>query len=180
MIKGIIKFSWQKIIDDTATSLWDRYVFDDTWMEYKMQAANYNRQSNATLFTNILKENPTAEKVNYAVSGAAIGYIRQLRNTIPGLVNTQGKMVIPFKNFKFNIIQSDMLNSKLHKVEILFISEPVTLIDVFNNQYLIAIGDQQQQINNGEEVITELIPQTDQLGIYSFIDPSTIIYGNSN
>jgi hypothetical protein len=172
-MKGIIKFGFQKIIDHTAASAWDTCVFDDTWMEYKMHAANYNQQNKASLFTTILKENRAAEQLHYEVSTAAIGYIRQLQGVIPGLLNKHGKSIIPFKNFKFNIIQSDMLNNKLHKVEIIFISEPLTLIDVFNDQYLIAIDDKQQELKEGKEVETMLIPQVDQLSIFSFINPSS-------
>ena len=168
MSKGIIKFGFQKIITELPTSLWDKYVFDATWMEYRMQAANYNQQSKATLFTAIAKENPKAEKLHDAVCTAAIGYIMQLEEKIPGLVNAHGKNVVPFKNFKFSMVQSDMIDSKLHQVEIIFISEPVTLIDTFNTHYLIAIGDKQQELQAGKEVATELIPQTGPLSIYSF------------
>ncbi|MGG9963887.1 hypothetical protein [Ferruginibacter sp. SUN106] len=171
MSKGIIKFALQKIIKDPAASLWEKLVFDATWMEYRMQAANFNQQSKATLFTTIVNENPKAEKLHDAVSTAAIGYIRQLQDVIPGLTNAHGKNIIPFKNFKFNIIQSDMVDSRLHKVEIIFISEPLTLIDVFNNRYLIAVGNKLHQLQEGKEVETELITQVDQLSIYSFIKP---------
>ena len=171
MSKGIIKFGFQKVIESNPQSLWDKYVFDNTWMEYKMQAANFNQQNKATLFTNIVKENPRAEQLHGAVSTAAIGFIRQLGGIIPGLVNVHGKTVVPFKNFKFTVIESDMMDSKLHKVEIIFISEPLTLIGAFNNQYLIAPGDKQTELNEGKEVITELVPQTNQLSIYSFIKP---------
>lgn len=173
MSKGIIQFGFQKIIATAPVALWDKYVFDATWMEYRMQAANYNQQSKATLFTAILNENPQAEKLHDAVCTAAIGYIRQLQEKIPGLLNVHGKNVVPFKNFKFSIIQSDMTDSKLHQVEIIFISEPLTLIDAFNNHYLIAIGNKQQQLQAGEVVATELIPQSGPLSIYS-ITKSTI------
>jgi hypothetical protein len=140
-------------------------------MEYKMQAANYNATNKKTLFTDIIKENPAAEKLHYSVSTAAIGYIRQLNDVIPGLLNAHGKIIIPFKNFKFNIIQSDMNDRALHKVAIIFISEPLTLVDVFNNHYLVAIGDKQQELLEGKEVETEMIPHKEQLSIYSFINP---------
>ncbi|GAB2840176.1 hypothetical protein [Ferruginibacter profundus] len=172
MSKGIIKFGLKKIIEAPAVSLWEKLVFDATWMEYRMQAANYNQQSKATLFTAIARENSNAEKLHGAVSTAAIGYIRQLQDVIPGLVNAHGKNMIPFKNFKFNIIQSDMVDSALHKVEIIFISEPLTLIDVYTNRYLIAVGDKLQQLQEGKEVETELITQVEQLSIYSFIKPA--------
>lgn len=168
MGKGIIRFSFQKIIAAPPLSLWDKYVFDATWMEYRMQAANYNQQSKATLFTTIIKQDIRAEKLHDAVCTAAIGYIRQLGEKIPGLVNTQGKEIIPFKNFKFSIIQSDMVDSNLHRVEIIFISEPVTLIDVFNNHYLVALGDKTQDLKEGREVETDLVPQTGPLSIFSF------------
>jgi hypothetical protein len=171
-MKGIIKLGFQKTIDHTAVSAWDTCVFDDTWMEYKIQAANYNQQNKATLFTTILKENAAAEELHYAVSTAAAGYIKQLQGIIPGLFNTHGRSTIPFKNFKFNIIQSDMLNNKLHKVDIVFISEPLTFIDVFTGQYLIAVGDKQKDLHEGKEIETMLLPQVDQLSIFSFINPS--------
>jgi hypothetical protein len=168
MIKGIIKFSFQKIISEAPVLHWDKYVFDATWMEYKMQAANYNQQTKETLFTNLLHQNPNAIKLHDAVSTAAIGYLQQLKGIIPALADAHAKEIIPFKNFKFNIIQSDMIDIKQHKVEIIFISEPVTLIDVFNNHYLIAVGDKQKEISAGHEVETILIPQTNHLSILSF------------
>jgi hypothetical protein len=170
-MKGIIRFGFQHIITNDTKSLWDKYVFDDTWMEYKMQAANYNTVSQKTVFTDIIKQDPAAEKLHYAVSTAAIGYIRQLNNIIPGLLNAHGKAIVPFKNFSFHIIQSDMNDKALHEVAIVFIAEPVTLIDVFNEHYLIAIGDKQQQLKEGKEVETEMIPQTGRLSIYSFTNP---------
>jgi hypothetical protein len=169
MIKGIIKFGFQKIIDENSVSPWDKYVFDDTWMEYKIQAANYNQQSKASLFTDIIKQNAAAQKLHYSVSVAAVGYIRQLQGVIPGLLNAQGKIIVPFKNFKFNIIESDITNSKLHRIEIIFISEPIILIDFFNNHYLIAAADKQQELNESKEVETEMIPHCGQLSIYSII-----------
>lgn len=172
MVKGIIKFSFQKIISENPVSLWDKYVWDATWMEYKMQAANYNQPTKETLFTALLHQNPNAIKLHDAVSTAAIGYMQQLQGIIPGLADAHKKTVLPFKNFKFNIIQSDMLDIKKHTVEIIFISEAVTLIGVFNNQYLIAIGDKQKEILAGDEAETILIPQTDHLSIHSFSKPS--------
>lgn len=169
MIKGIIKLGFQKIIDETSTSLWDKYVFDDTWMEYKIQAANYNQQGGASLFTDIIKQNAAAQKLHYLVSVAAVGYIRQLQGVIPGLLNAHGKIIVPFKNFKFNIIESDITNCKLHKVEIIFISGPIICIGFFNSHYLIAAADKQQELNEGKEVETEMIPHSDQLSIYSII-----------
>jgi len=91
MSKGIIRLGVQKIIEEAPVSLWDKFVFDATWMEYRMQAANFNQQSRATLFTTIVRENPGAKKLHDAVSTAAIGYIRQLQDIIPGLVNAHGK-----------------------------------------------------------------------------------------
>ncbi|MGC4101018.1 hypothetical protein [Ferruginibacter sp.] len=172
MVKGIIRLGFQKIIDEGSTSLWDKYVFDDTWMEFKMQAANYNQQSKATLFTNILHQNPATKRIHASVSMAAIGYIQQLNEIIPGLEDMHGKTLIPFKNFKFSILQSDMADSKQHKVELIFISEPLTLIDVFNNSYLIAPGDRQMELNEGKEVETILLPSVTGLSIHSFINPS--------
>jgi hypothetical protein len=172
MIKGIIRFGFQKIIDVNTASVWDKHVFDATWMEYRMQAANYNHQNNITLFTALVAENSKGEQLHNAVSTAAIGYIRQLQGIIPEVVNAHQKIILPFKNFKFRIIQSDMMDNKLHKIEIIFISEPLTLIDVFSNQYLIAFNDTQVQLSAGEEVETELIPAINRLSIYSFIKPA--------
>ncbi|MBS1509296.1 MAG: hypothetical protein JST86_00530 [Bacteroidetes bacterium] len=167
MTKGIIRFSFQKTISEQPVTLWDKYVFDATWMEYRMQAANFNQKTKDTLFTNILAHEPRAAQLHQMVSTAALGYIRQLEGIIPELLTVHGKALIPFKNFQFNIVQSDMIDSRQHKVDITFISEPLTLIDTFNHHFLIAIGDKSREWVDGKEILTELIPQSGALGIYS-------------
>ncbi len=59
MAKGIIQICYRKIIDATSTSIWDKYVFEDTYKEFYMQVQQFDQQQKYTTFQEILKNTPT-------------------------------------------------------------------------------------------------------------------------
>src|ERR1700712_2957657 len=106
MSKGLIRFCYRKIIDSSSQKLWDKYVFDDTYQEFFMQAQFYNQEKKYNTFQELLANVPNADKLHYLASTAAVGYIQQLKEIMPDIVNIYGKNCLPFKQFKFEIIQS--------------------------------------------------------------------------
>lgn len=167
MAKGIIRLTYRKIIDASAQKLWDKYVFDDTYMEFFMQAQFYNQENKYSTFQELLDNVPNADRLHYQTSTAAIGYIRQLNGLIPDIANTSGKLCLPFTQFKFEIIQSNVQNKEAHKVAILFYSDPLTWIDTLSNTLLIAYGDQRDALREGKEVETDMITLQPYLSISS-------------
>ncbi|GAB3956506.1 hypothetical protein GCM10028805_46570 [Spirosoma harenae] len=168
MTKGIIRLCYRKIIDASSQKLWDKYVFDDTFKEFYMQAQFYNQDGKYTTFQELRDNVPGADQLQSMTSSAAIGYIRQLNGIIPDIANNAGKLCLPFSQFKFEIIHSHVQNKEAHKVAILFYSDPLTWIDTIDKQLLITYGDQREALQAGNEVETDLISLQPYLSISSF------------
>ncbi|MBE9466463.1 hypothetical protein ACFP1I_24130 [Dyadobacter subterraneus] len=172
MTKGLIQLCYRKIIDADSQKIWDKYVFDDTYMEFFMQAQTYNQEGKYRTFQEISENVPAAKNLTYLVSTAAFNYIRQLKDVVPDIVNVYGKLCLPFNRFKFEIIDSDVKDKAGHKVAIYFYSDPLTWIDTLDGKLLIAYGDKREAINRGEEVETEMIALQPFLNISSVIFPA--------
>ncbi|GAB4017649.1 hypothetical protein GCM10028808_49660 [Spirosoma migulaei] len=172
MIKGLIRLSYRKIIDVTSHKPWDKFVFEDTYLEFYMQAQFYNQENKYSTFQELLDNVPNADRLHHLTSGAAIGYIRQLNKLIPDMANSSGKLCLPFTQFKFEIIQSHVQNKNAHKIAIIFYSEPLTWIDTFSDRLLIAYGDQLDALQAGNEVETDLIALQPYLSISSLQLPN--------
>lgn len=166
-MKGLIQLCYRKIIDASSKKAWDRYVFEDTWMEFFMQAQTYTQDGRYHTFQEISDKIPAAGNMTYMVSTAAINYIRQLNEIVPDIANVYGKLCLPFKRFKFEIIHSDIRDKSAHKVAIYFYSEPITWIDTLDGKLLVAYGDQREALKSGLEVETELIGPQPYLNISS-------------
>jgi len=171
MSKGLIRLCYRKIIDASSQKAWDRFVFDDTYMEFFMQAQFYNQANQYTTYQELVEHVPNAEKLNYLTSTAAIGYIKQLNKLIPDIANVSGKLCLPFTQFKFDIIQSHVHTKEAHRVAISFYSEPLTWIDTLDKQLLIAYGDQLDALRAGKEVDTDMIALQPYLSISSLQRP---------
>ncbi|GAB4016187.1 hypothetical protein [Spirosoma koreense] len=164
-MKGLIRLTYRKIIDANSQKLWDKYVFDDTYMEFFMQAQTFDPGNRYATFQELVTHVPQAERLHALTSAAAIGYIRQLNNLMPDMANVSGKLCLPFSQFNFEIIQSHVENKQAHRVAILFYSDPITWIDTVGNHLLVAYGDQRTAISEEKEVETDLIALQPYLSI---------------
>lgn len=169
MTKGLIQLCYRKIIDADTQKTWDKYVFEDTWMEFFMQAQTYNQEGQYSTFQEITENVPAASNLNYLVSTAAINYIRQLKDIVPDIANVYGKLCLPFNRFRFEIIHADLKDKDGYKIAVYFYSEPVTWIDTLDGKLLIAYGDQRENLQSGVEVETEMIALQPYLNISSVI-----------
>lgn len=158
-----IRFCYRKIIDAASSTAWERLIFEDSYTEFKMQVQRFNEGNKYSSFGEILHNNPAAEQLHFLTSAAAAGYVKQLNNKMPDVVNTLGKTFLPFSNFKFEIINSDVKDVFKHKVAVVFFSEPVQWIDTIGNTMLIAAGN---KIENGE-LLTDTFVLPPFVSIYS-------------
>ena len=129
MEKKIITLCYRKIIDINNTKPWEKLVFEDSYKELKMQAQFYNQDKRYSTFTELLQHVPGAEKLHFLVSGAIINYLRQLKDQVPDIANNIGRHFLTFKQFKFEIIHSDLNNLKKHVIAINFYTEPLVWHD---------------------------------------------------
>lgn len=164
MQKGLIRLCYRKIIDTQSAAPWEKLVFEDTYKEYKMQAQFYDAEKKYSTFALLIQHFPNAEKLHGLVSTAAVGYLRQLNGKVPDIMNALGKLFLPFENFRFEIINSDIRDKSKHQVAINFYSDPLLWHDTIGSQLLVSIPGAAE----GDATLTELFSlQQPFLSIYS-------------
>ncbi|HEY8897661.1 MAG TPA: hypothetical protein VIM79_22705 [Niastella sp.] len=167
MQKGIIRLCYRKLIDIQSTKPWEKLVFDDTYTEFLMQSQLYNREKKYSTFSDIITHVPAADKLHFLVSAAVIGYLQQLQGRVPDLVNNLGRLFLPFNNYRFEIINSDIKDRTKHQVAINFFTDHLVWHDTINNQLLLSVPGNTE---NGE-VLTELFTLPPFVSIYSLKSP---------
>jgi hypothetical protein len=168
MAKGIVRFCFRKEIDAAAVAGWERNLFDDTYREFFMQAQQFDQQKRFTTFREMFLNVPDVDQMVYLVSTAAVNYIRQLNGIIPGFFNVFGKPVMPFKNFRFDIIESSITHKEKHKVAISFYSEPVLWHESFNDAMIVSIHRPDSEMSTTEFTETETLPIPGHVSIAFF------------
>lgn len=165
MKKGIIRLLYRKIIDANSSKPWEKLVFDQSYAEFLMQAQFYNQEKKYSTFGELITHVPGAEKLHFLVSGAVTGYMQQLNGKVPDILNNVGRHFLPFKNFRFEIINSDVRSKEQHQVAINFVSEPLAWYDTIGDRLLVGI------IGNNDskdgEALTEVLSLQPFLSIYS-------------
>jgi len=164
MEQTIIRLCYRKIIDASSPKTWDKYVFESTYKEFLMQAQFYNPDKKYNSFAEIIMNVPAAEKLHFLVSASIIGYLNQLGGKIPDILNSLGRHFLEFKNYRFEIINSDLKNKASHQVAINFISEPQVWHDTVDNYLVIS------RVNGGKNedgVLTDMMQLQAFLSIYS-------------
>ena len=168
MQKGMIRLCYRKVIDVHSVKPWDKLVFESTYTEFLMQSQFYNQDKKYFSFGEIITHVPAAEKLHFLVSAAVIGYLQQLQGRIPDLVNNLGRLFLPFKNFRFEIINSDIKDKSKHQVAINFFTDPLVWHDTVNNMLLLSVPGNTE---NGE-ILTELFTLPPFVSIYSLKIPA--------
>ncbi|MEP6746542.1 MAG: hypothetical protein ABJB86_02385 [Bacteroidota bacterium] len=163
-MKKIIRLCFRKIIDATSTQVLDKYVFESTYTEFLLQSQFYNQEKKYTSFSELLLNVKGADKLHFLVSAAVTGYLQQLGDKVPDVLNNLGKHFLVFKNYQFEIINSDTKNKSRHQVAINFFSEPLLWHDTIGN-YLLISSASDEKIN--DDALTNLVQLQPFLSIYS-------------
>lgn len=163
MPEKIIRLCYRKIIDAASATSWEKFVFDDSYMEFLMQAQNYDREKKYALYSELIQQMPAAEKLQGLVSTAVIGYLRQVGGIVPDIRNRLGQLFLPFENFRFEIIQSNTTDKTVHRVAITFYSHPLLWHDTIGDQLVVSVPGRTEK----EETLTETVGLHPFLSIYS-------------
>ena len=129
-----------------------------------MQVQFYNQEKKYSTFVELLKNVPNAERLHFLVSPSVTGYLQQLNGVIPEVLNSLGKQFLPFKNFKFEIVDSDVKYKSAHRVAINFFSEPMRWHDTIGEQLLVS-ETEGEKMEDGD--MTHLLSLQPSLSIYS-------------
>ena|SRR5258705_4869474 len=164
MSKRIIRICYRKIIDATSQKAWDKLVFESSYKEFQMQSQFYNQEKKYNTFSDLLINAPASEKLHFLVSSSVIGYLQQLNGIVPDVLDNLGRHFLKFKNFKFEIISSDIKDRSAHKIAINFYSDPLQWHDTIDD-YLLISGMDEEKTDDG--MLTHLLQLQLFLSIYS-------------
>lgn len=163
MSSRIIKLSYRKIINSNNQQPWEKLVFEDSYREFLMQSQLYNQEKRYNTFSELMLHVPSADKLHFLVSSSVIGYLRQLNDMVPDILNNSGKHFLRFTNFRFEIINSDIRNKDAHQVAIIFYSEPLIWHDTIGNYFLVSPHID----SNKDELLTDVFQLQPMLSVYS-------------
>lgn len=116
---------YRKLLDAQSARPWDQLVFADSYRELRLQAQFFNPEGRHRTFGELLHHVPAAERLHGLVSGAVVGYLRQLNGLVPDLADNLGRRFLKFENFRFEIINSDLQDQSQHRVAINFFTDPL-------------------------------------------------------
>ncbi|WP_162126546.1 hypothetical protein [Flavobacterium phycosphaerae] len=134
-----IRLAYRIVIDNSSTFVWDKYVFEDTYKEYLIQQQLFNSKENPkTTFRELLSENEKAYQLHFLTGMAANDYVAQLKGHFHRVTDVLGNHFFPFTNYELDIINTDITDSKKHKIGITFYSPMLLLLDIINNRYLVS------------------------------------------
>jgi hypothetical protein len=134
-----IRLAYRAVIDNSCSTAWERYIFEDTYKEYLMQQQLFNnKEQPATSFRELMAENPKAEQLHFLTGIAANSYVQQLKGFLFLVPDALGNNLLPFEGFRFDIINTDITDISRHKVGVTFFSPLFTYLGTVNNCYLVS------------------------------------------
>lgn len=138
-MKAKIKLAFRIVIDRNSEMIWDKYIFEDTYFEYKIQHQVFDDKENPVKnYWELLAKNPHAERIPFLLSSAVVNYVSQLNGEIKSLPDVLGNTFFPIENFKLDLISSNLDDSSKHKIGITFYTPELALIDIIDNKYLLS------------------------------------------
>jgi len=166
----IITLSYRKIIDISADKQWDKFVFEDSYMEFKMQAQNFSAGTAFTSYGEILRNVPDGQRLTGLITPAVSGYVQQLNGVVPDVLNNSGRRFLKFNRFQLEIINSDIHLKERHQIAINFFTVPQIWHDTIGDLMLVSefAGTYQSE----DEIYTYLLRMQPYLNIHSVKDVS--------
>lgn len=143
-----IRFRYRKILDNNSKNNWDRMVWEDSFMEFKMQFQLFDQENKYFSFGALLRENPTAERLHFLVGGSVIGYIEQLGGIMPDIIDNISLHFMQIQECRFEIINSDRRNIEKHQVAFNFFSPNMLWHDTIGGDKLLVSDLGQNELTN--------------------------------
>lgn len=156
-----IRLAYRILIDSSSTIIWDKYVFEDTFKEYKMQSQQFNSVENPkNTFRELLSENEKAAQLHFLTGSAADGYVQQLKGNFYRVPDVLGNQYFPFINYQLDIVNSDITDHSKHKIGITFYSPLLSYFGIIEGNYIVS-----KNTENRNEYETIMFPVQPHLSI---------------
>jgi hypothetical protein len=166
MNKRVIILCYRKIIDIYAVKPWEKMVFDDSYMEFKMQAQNFTQGTPFTTYAELVNNLPESLKLSAMVTPSITGYVHQLNGITPDILNNVGRRFLKFDRFQLEIINSNINDVNKHQIAVNFFSVPLLWIDTIND-FLLVTDQLSKPETNDAEIITQLVQLPSYVNIHS-------------
>jgi hypothetical protein len=167
MSERVITLCYRKIIRPNPILPWDKLVYEDSYMEFKMQAQNFSAGTPYTSYADLLRHVPDAQKLAAMVTPAVSGYVQQQGDIMPDILNVLGRRFLKFNTFQFEIINSDINDRDKHVVAVSFFSEPMIWHETVDNYLLVSPCNEGSSIPGGTEILTNLFQLQSYLNIHA-------------
>jgi hypothetical protein len=138
MPKATIRLAWRQIIDNRSATPFEKKIWALTFAEYGIQQQSFSKGQPYYTWASLRDNMPKCQQaLPFKVSFAIAAAISTLQNKIPGLQDALGDGNIPFVQYRFNIIASDVRDPTAHVVSLTWITGDLTLYEIIDNQLLL-------------------------------------------
>jgi hypothetical protein len=172
MTKVLIKLTYRHVIDATSVTDFEKKVFNTSYQEFLMKSQAYNMDGKFKTFKQIRNNDGRANSLHYKLSIAVTHHIDALENKIPGLEDTFGNPIL-FETLDFKLVASDLTEKSDHKVSINYVTGGLTLLNVIQDNLLLAIGDQRE---NHDPICTFMLKMQNNLSISEYHEVLSDVY----
>ncbi|MCP9762796.1 hypothetical protein [Lacihabitans soyangensis] len=136
-----ITLQYKKIIDKNAINNWDKEVWNETFLEYRMKSQYYDADLQFPLFQNLVLAKPEAVKLHYLTSLGCIGHIQRLNNLFPDVTDTLGNRTVPFVHYDFRILSADFNHKENFVIQLDFVSKPLLYLESIGENLLLGLPE---------------------------------------
>lgn len=138
MKSALIRLSYRQIIDKNISDEFSKKVLDSSWHEFNEQMRPFLPGS-ITTWTQIKEFMPKSIiPLEESVSRAIQLHFYGLKGNIPGLFDIWTRRNLKFEDYIFEIIDADVRNKDSYKISIIYITNPLTLIDSLQDNIFVS------------------------------------------
>ncbi len=141
MQQALIKLTYRQVIDAGAETAFEKNVMNASYAEYLMKSQVYNPDGKFTTFSQLKANDGRANSLHYKSGFGVAGFIKQLKQTMPGVHDTFGR-ALAFDTYQFEVTESDITDKSAHKVAIHYITDTLTMFGFAGNCMVLANGVQ--------------------------------------
>jgi hypothetical protein len=165
MKTGLIKICKKVVIDHATNWTIAQTIHEDSFRELIYQFQSLGHSFNT--WEQVVKYSPKAViGIKKLVNAGIVQQIAGLKGKIPnGLSDITKTIEIPFVDYHFDIVESDIRDIVSHKIALLFISDTLTLIDSIDDRILLAVGDKTNDLKNKQKIDTFLLELSTEITI---------------